>query len=78
MGVAASFWVSTGVIFGLAICGLIGVRKRSKCLLAIFNLGNVCVFLSFFCLTIIAMILEVSLSGMKLIHKLLFALEQDK
>ena len=49
-----AFWIFTAVVFGLALCGIIGARKRSKCLLAIFNMGNICVFLAFLSLAIVA------------------------
>ena len=49
-----AFWIFTGVIFALALCGIIGARKRNKCMLAIFNLGNICVFLAFLSLAIVA------------------------
>ncbi|CAD8195933.1 unnamed protein product [Paramecium octaurelia] len=48
------FWVFAGVVIFFAISGLCGAKRRSKCLLAIFNLGNICLFLAFLSLSIVS------------------------
>ncbi|CAK58201.1 unnamed protein product (macronuclear) [Paramecium tetraurelia] len=51
------FWIFAAVVIFFAISGLCGAKHRSKCLLAIFNLGNICLFLAFLSLSIVAYVI---------------------
>ncbi|CAD8111469.1 unnamed protein product [Paramecium sonneborni] len=52
--VTVFFWIFASIVLFLAICGLCGTKHKSKCLLAIFNIGNICLFLAFASLAIAA------------------------
>lgn len=47
-----AFWVFAGTVFVLSLTGICGAKHKNKCLLAIFNMGNICLFLAFLSLGI--------------------------
>ncbi|CAD8179065.1 unnamed protein product [Paramecium pentaurelia] len=52
--IVVPFWIFASIVIFFAISGLCGAKHRSKCLLAIFNLGNICLFLAFLSLSLVA------------------------